>query len=318
MIEDHRRLREIATYHFQSRCLHEACERGLFTELERQPASAADLAARLSLNPQACRMLCDALAAMGLLDEHEGLYANARLASTYLIEGTAQDQSEMIALYRRSLERWDKLAEALHCGHTPPPADTEFDPRFIHSMHCTASVHAPLVDLPRQEARRLLDLGGGPGTWGIHFAQKWPELLVTMLDREPVVPIAREYAEIAGVQDRFEARAGDYLESDLGQDYDLVIVSNILQCHPEKECRLILKRAFASLRPGGRLLIHEFLRDGSLWPALFSLHMLLTTPGGDTHTEAELRGWLRDAGFQEPEVRKLEGVPATVLVAARS
>jgi hypothetical protein len=65
------------------------------------------------------------------------------------------------------------------------------------------------------------------------------------------------------------------------------------------------------------VVIHEFVRDGSLWPAIFSLHMLLTTPGGDTHTEREYRDWLREAGFKEPQVLPLAPTPSTVLVASR-
>ncbi|MCE7869049.1 methyltransferase domain-containing protein [bacterium CPR1] len=318
-VQEHRRLRELASMHFQSRCLHEACERGLFSELERSPGSAEELARRLHLHPQACRMLLDALTALALLQEREGLYSNAPIASRYLIEGTATDQGEMIAMYRRSMERWEKLAEALHCGHTPAPP-SEPDPRFIHAMHCTASVHAPLVveAVPRNNARRLLDLGGGPGTYSIRFLLTWPEAEARMLDLEPVVSIAQEYAEIAGVNERFEAVAGDYLESELGDGYDLVLLSNILHCNAPEGCQRLLKRAFACLRPGGRVVIHEFLRDGSLWPAVFALHMLLSTPGGDTYSESTLKGWLHEAGFGEPVVSRLEGTPSSVLVAARS
>ena len=319
MIEDHRRLRELASAHFQSRCLHEACERGLFTELARSPASSDELAARLSLNPQGCAMLCEALAALGLLTEREGLYANAPIASTFLIEGTPLDQGEIIALFRRSVERWEKLAEALHCGHTPPPP-AEFDPRQVHAMHCGAVVLAPLVvaGVARDGASRLLDLGAGPATYGIHFAQAWPDLEVTVLDREPVVPIAREYAEIAGVADRFTFLDGDYLSCDLGSGYDLVLLSNILQCHPEAEARQLLKRVFACLKPGGRVVVHGFMRDGSLWPALFSLHLLVSTSGGDAHPERVVREWLREAGFQDPTGSELEGGASRVLTAKRS
>lgn len=319
MIDAHRRLRELASAHFQSRCLHEACERGLFTELARSPASADELASRLSLNAEACSMLCEALAALELLEEREGLYSNAPIASRYLIEGTLLDQGEMVALYRRSVERWEKLAEALHCGHTPPPP-AEFDPRQVHAMHCGAAVIAPLLvaSVPRASALRLLDLGAGPGTYGIGFATAWPDLQVTLLDLEPVVPIAREYVELAGVTSRFSFQVGDYLTCDLGSDYDVVLLSNILQCHPSEEARLLLKRAFACLKPGGRVVVHGFMRDGSLWPALFSLHLLVSTAGGNAHGERSVREWLREAGFGEPQAFALEGTSSTVVVAGRS
>jgi hypothetical protein len=55
------------------------------------------------------------------------------------------------------------------------------------------------------------------------------------------------------------------------------------------------------------LLIHEFIRDdhrpGPLFPALFSLNMLLGTEHGQAYAEGELRTFLERAGARE--VRRL-------------
>jgi hypothetical protein len=59
------------------------------------------------------------------------------------------------------------------------------------------------------------------------------------------------------------------------------------------------------LEPGGRLLVQEFVlddtRDGPLFPALFSLNMLLGTPQGKAYSEAEIRSLLAAAGLEQIE-----------------
>jgi hypothetical protein len=51
------------------------------------------------------------------------------------------------------------------------------------------------------------------------------------------------------------------------------------------------------------IIIHEFIlnntMDGPLFPALFSLNMLLGTPGGQAYSEEQLISMLTDAGAKD-------------------
>jgi hypothetical protein len=55
------------------------------------------------------------------------------------------------------------------------------------------------------------------------------------------------------------------------------------------------------------IVVHEFIRDdrsgGPLFPALFSLNMLLGTAGGQAYSEKEIRDILKGAGVRE--IRRL-------------
>jgi SAM-dependent methyltransferase len=315
------RLRDLATAYMQARVLHEACERSVFTELEKQPGTPDELARRLSLHPLSTRMLLEALAAMGLITVHQGAYRNTRAASRFLVETSPLDQTEIIALYRRCTEQWERLGMALHCGHVPP--ERSFDPRFIHAMHCTAVVLAPLVArrLDLSGVDRLLDLGGGPGTYSIFLALARPSLRAEVLDLEEVLPITQEYVELFGVADRVATRAGDYHSSDLGQGWDMVLLSNVLHSNDRARCRSLLARVSQAVRPGGRVVVNDFLRDeegsGPLAAALFALHMLLHTPGGDTYRASEIRAWMEEAGLTGIEVLPLAGTTHSLVVGSR-
>jgi hypothetical protein len=70
---------------------------------------------------------------------------------------------------------------------------------------------------------------------------------------------------------------------------------------------VILKKAVAALEPGGLLLVQEFIlndtRTGPLFPALFSLNMLVGTPSGQSYAEGELCSLMTAAGLRD--VRRL-------------
>ena len=61
-----------------------------------------------------------------------------------------------------------------------------------------------------------------------------------------------------------------------------------------------MAHAVSVLKPGGLLFIHEFIlnddRTGPLFPALFSINMLLGTPTGQSYSERELKGILERNG----------------------
>lgn len=81
-----------------------------------------------------------------------------------------------------------------------------------------------------------------------------------------------------------------------------------------------MKRCFAVLVPGGRVVIHDFLLDphksGPKLTTLLALNMLTATRGGSTYTEAEYTTWLEAAGFQAVRQVPLPG-PAGLIVASR-
>ena len=76
-------------------------------------------------------------------------------------------------------------------------------------------------------------------------------------------------------------------------------------CHMSCMVKTNGAKTFAALERSGRLLIHEFVlddsRDRPLFPALFSLNMLVGTPGGKAYSEGEIGELISAAGFVEAE-----------------
>jgi SAM-dependent methyltransferase len=257
-------------------------------------------------------MLLDGLVALKLITKTGEFYHNAAIASACLVPGRPSYQGHIIRHQRNSAESWPFLPEALRSGQAVRDPREAFPPdrlrAFILGMSDIGKFSArdilSAVDLSRY--RRVLDAGGGPGTYSIAFLQAYPRMHATVFDRPDVLEIAREQARNAGVEDRCTFQAGDLATDTLGNGYDLVFVSNIIHSFGPAANQALVRKCYDALVSGGHLILKDFLvendRSGPPFSLLFALRMLLATGEGDTYTYFEVAEWTRAAGFKEGRV----------------
>jgi ribosomal protein L11 methylase PrmA len=316
-----------------SKMLMVAVDLGLFDFLE-EPKSAVEIAARLQADNRATGIFLNGLAALGLLVKGVDYFKNSELASRYLVQGGENYRGAIIKHMEHTWGRgWDDLKETVLVGH-PPEVDPEkwVDARpqrdetevraFIWGMHAIARDLAPKVatKLDLKTARHLLDLGGGPATYAITFAQANPGLTATVFDLPMPLEIAKENITKNGLTDRVQTMAGNFLEDDIGTGYDFIWVSQILHSHNERQCKLIIAKAVGALITGGRLAIQDFYLnpDGAspTGAAMFGVHMLAVTPRGRAYTQGEVAEWMQEAGLTKPEFMQ-SGMDASILIAQK-
>jgi hypothetical protein len=103
--------------------------------------------------------------------------------------------------------------------------------------------------------------------------------------------------------ERVDFLEGDYIEGAVSGSYDVVWMSHILHGEGPEDCRRMLQKAVSVLVPGGMLIVHDFIlqdsMDGPLFPALFSLNMLVGTQCGQSYSERQLKEMLLSAGVTE-------------------
>jgi cyclopropane fatty-acyl-phospholipid synthase-like methyltransferase len=178
---------------------------------------------------------------------------------------------------------------------------------------------AAVVPLVPARDTKVLDISASHGAYGIAFAMKNPRTHLVALDWQAVLAITKENATAAGLGDRFSTIAGDAFTADLGSGYDAVLVPNFLHHFNIADCTRFLKRVRAALRPGGRVVIVEFVpNDDRITPppaATFSLVMLGTTPEGDAYTFAEFQKMLADAGFHDAACHPLPPTAQAAVIA---
>ncbi|OEU64311.1 MAG: hypothetical protein BA867_11760 [Desulfobacterales bacterium S5133MH16] len=164
---------------------------------------------------------------------------------------------------------------------------------------------ADTIDLSGRN--HLLDLGGGPGTYAIHYCLKNPRLKATVYDLPTTRPFAKKTIERFGLTDRIDFIDGNYVKEEIEGTYDVAWLSHILHGEDQKDCQRIIEKTVSALEPGGMIIVHDFIlnnaMDGPLFPALFSLNMFLGTSGGQSYSEKQITGMLAKAGVKE--IRRL-------------
>jgi cyclopropane fatty-acyl-phospholipid synthase-like methyltransferase len=190
---------------------------------------------------------------------------------------------------------------------------------FLGAMDVFAREAAPQVAaaVGLSGVRRMLDVGGGAASYAIAFAQAEPELTAVVFDLPNVVPIAQRHIRRAGLEARLTTQAGDYRTDTFGSGFDLALLSAIVHSNSFEENADLVRRCYDALVPGGRLVIRDFImspdRTQPAPGALFAINMLVSTEGGGTYTEAEMRAWLETAGFREIQRIDLPGMNALMI-----
>jgi acetylserotonin N-methyltransferase len=140
-----------------------------------------------------------------------------------------------------------------------------------------------------------------------------------ILELPQVCELAREYARTHGVSDRIEVVASNMFKDPWPQGCDAHFLSNVFHDWDAETCRLLAKKSFDALPPGGRIHLHESLlnetRDGPPLIALYSMNMARVTERGKQYSASELEAMLSDAGFRDVRVRHLYSIFS--LVSAR-
>ena len=149
---------------------------------------------------------------------------------------------------------------------------------------------------------RWLDIAGGSGAYAIAACQRNPQLRVTVMDQPNVILIAQEFIAKHGLAACVDTMAGNFLETPFPTDYDLASYITPLQGYMPDEIIPVLRRTQEALRPGGEILIIDYMladdKTGPLEPAFVNLAgvrqgRLL----GRVNTGAEWRDFLTEAGY---------------------
>ena len=279
-------------------------------------ATAAELAKVLRTDPRATEILLDAVTALGLLKKARGIYRLTVPAKQFLLPESPWYQGDMLRHLDTLWKNWSGLGEVVRTG-MPNRSGGRHHDVFIRAMHNNAvlRVENVLNALDLRGVKHALDLGGGPGTYGIALAKRGIE--VTLFDLPNTVEIAHEMIRKAGVKN-VTFRGGDFHFDDIGNGYDLVLLSQVLHSHSPMENRALLDKVFDALAPKGLAAIHEFtLAEDHASPipgALFSVNMLVNTAEGRSYSPGEMSGWLRSAGFGR--IKKV-GLGDTVVMTGR-
>ena len=309
---------QLALAYRSSAVLFAAVELGVFTAVADKPLDAADIARACRSDPERLHYLLEACVAEGLLSRDNDLYSNTPVTDAFLVKGRPAYSANGFKYAQDLYPAWNHLGDLMRTGRPPMPPETilgddkEKTRAFVYAMHERArgigSVLPHLVDLTGR--KKLLDVGGGPGTYSVALIQQTPGLTSTVLDVPGVLEVTRELIAASGFSDRVTLMPGDYLKSSFGKGYDVALLSGMMHRETPDTCRMLLRKAFDALEPGGLVIVSDvfFEDDAKTKPPFalyFALNMMLTSDEGSAHAVTEMARWETEAGFRDVTVREL-------------
>lgn len=322
----------VNAYH-RTEALRAAIEINFFEPLATGPKSAAALASACNVAERGARILADFLSILGFLQKDNEQYRLSTDSAAFLNpRSPAYLGGTLRFLLTPSLTScFSRLTDAVRKGGTAAsdegtvsydnPIWVEFARGMGPLMQLPATLLAGLIDADLQKPLRILDVAAGHGLFGIAFAKRFPNSVITALDWSNVLTVAQENAKGAGLQDRYHVLPGSAFEVSWGGPYDLILLTNFLHHFDRATCVEIARKALKSLAPDGRMVTLEFIPDSDRvsppGTATFALTMLATTASGDAYTFAEYEQMFQEAGFRRNEFHPLPPTIQQSIVSSR-
>ena len=308
-------------------------ELDLFTAIAEGANDAAALAKRVQAAERGVRILADGLTVQGFLRKENGKYSLTPESALFLDKRSPAYMGGMADFLtsEENISNFSRFADSVRKGGTASDIGDNSKPvdhRWVSFARSMASMAAPMAGVLSQIVNgnqssdiRVLDIAAGHGMYGITAAKNNPHVYVTAVDWAPVLEVARENAQKAGVAQRYSVRPGSAFDTDLGEGYDYVFITNFLHHFDIATNEKLLRRFHAALKPGGKAITVEFVpnedRVSPPMAAAFSLVMLAHTDAGEAYTFPEYEKMHRNAGFRNCTLQQIPDLPQRLVIAEK-
>jgi SAM-dependent methyltransferase len=315
---------DLATGFMRAKHLFVAGELGIFEKLGEGPATLEELAQSLGIPSRTARIVVDAVTALGLLERHGPKYSNSEAAQIYLSGLGPNDMRPFIRFWNRlSYKRWLMLEESIRKGRGTAGEfnfTAEEQKIFSEGVEAFSGGHALALAATYDfsQHRRVLDLGGGTGSFLKALLKRYPELQCTLYELPAAAVIARQRLTDDPIGRHIQISEGDFLKDPLPGGHDAILLAHVVHVLvPERNLEL-LRRARQAVDQGSRLLIVDFWTNPThtepVIAALMAGEFLVVGGNGDVYSVEEGRDWLKQSGWRYLYHKPLDG-PVTLLVA---
>lgn len=327
---DRNALNRIILGPISAKLLHAGYNIGLFHFLEKNPGSTLqDIAANLKITPYSADILLNGLGALKMVQTVEkGCYYNT-LSSMML----AQDFNDHIL---------SKLMNYVNNVLTPAMAGLEdsilqnkpmglhklfgddakdyyyelskhenYNQYFVPFMSSFSQINIkPIAESSAfSNIKNLLDIGGNIGDMALSIAKCHPAINITVYDHPSMAEMANHRFKQLG-DTRLDAIGGDFLTEKFPKGYDGMLFSHVIDIFSEETNKELLKRAFESLSPKGKIFIFTPVvhgdHDNSFTYKIYNAYFLCLANGkGQFYRPEKIVKWVKEMGFKNVELEYL-------------
>jgi len=302
-----------------SQALFAALELGVFDHI----AAAGDAGMSKDAIMKACgvnaprmQTLLTALTAVKSLQRgSDGMYKLSPNAATYLVQSSRHYYGDYLRyqIGRQFYHTMGTLPDTMTSGKAPSYASWFSDPEvaktYTQAQHNGSMATAKYLikkKIQLGNITSMLDVGGGSGAFSYVFVGATPGLESTVLE---LPEVCRTGEGIRASQPEDVQKRVKFVELDATSPnwpvsdgvYDVVLMSYISGSVPEPVIKALYANAYKALKPGGRLLIHDFMvndsLDGPALGALWGLQHVTVNADGLGLCPAEILARFETAGF---------------------
>ncbi len=322
---------QMATGHWVSKIIYAAAKLELADRLADSPKSADELAGPTGANAPALHRLMRTLAGLGILTQLDGGRFGLTALGESLKKGRPGSAHETV-LTMAGPTFVTAFEEILHSVKT---GDTGFAKAFGMPIFDYFAQHQDEASLFSQsmvgihggeppavaaaydfsQFETIVDVGGATGNMLSAVLNAYEGPRGILYDLPHVVTDAPPSLEKSGISDRVTIETGSFFDT-VPSGGDAYILSHIIHDWNEDQCLTILGNVRRAMKPGGKLLIVEFVlpEDDSPHFGKIADIIMLVVPGGQERTPTEYDGLLAKAGFKMTRVVSTE-TPVSIVEA---
>jgi ubiquinone/menaquinone biosynthesis C-methylase UbiE len=174
----------------------------------------------------------------------------------------------------------------------------------------------------KNNIKSLLDIGGNTGKWALASAKYDPDVHITIMDLPGPLNVAKEIVEKSGLTNRISFFPANVLneKQSFPKGFDVIWMSQFLDCFSEEEIVSILKRCYDALEEDGFIYILEPFWDRQKFEiAAFCLHQTsiyftaLANGNSQMYSAETFLPCIDKAGFEIAEQTDNIGLSQTLL-----
>jgi demethylspheroidene O-methyltransferase len=308
---------DLAAGFVYSQILTAACELDLFDHLAEGPLRLNDIAVRIDLSHESTLCLLRAAAALQLVDERtDGRFALGRRGAALV------DNAGVIAMIRHHRLLYRDLADPVALLRDPDRS-TDLSRFWSYPGRgeaggengAAAANYSDLMGVSQsfiardildahdvRGYRRILDIGGGDGTFLRAVAARAPEARLVLFDLPDVARIAQDRFAAAGLAARSEVVGGSFLDDPLPAGADLITLNRVLHDHDDGDAAKLLAAIRSACSSRSTLLVAEPMAGTpgavAAGNAYFGFYFLAMRQGRPRSAET-IAAMLKDAGFSQ-------------------
>ena len=317
---------KIATGFMAAKQLFAASEIGLFEALADGPADLEELAGKTAVPARTVGIVAAAMVSLGLIDQEGSRYRNGEAAAAFLAGKPGHDLRPVLGFFNSiSYPLWERLADAVRSGEGQAQFgkfDREQQQIFSGGVEAlTAPVAASVAaayDFSRH--RRLLDVGGGTGSFLLAVLRRYPALRGTLFELPGACAVARQRLSAEPEGKRIDIIEGDMFKTPLPAGHDVLLVANTVHVLSALRNLDLMRKMRATAQSGARLLLVDlWMNPTHTEPpiaALMSGEFLVMAGEGQAYSEQEADHWLGQTGWRKHERMPLAGISSVIVAEA--